>query len=141
MLPCLRRLDRPRHVQMIRQGVVDRLDLRISQQLFVRPVSLRDSQRLRRFLPLLEVARSDRRNVAPFSFLHPRNHLADRDARRAQNTPLYFSLRGHRLPPSRIIIRQAPLSVQFFSTLRKKSSILGPARGVLEPKLAAATEK
>src|SRR5206468_3812577 len=34
--------NRPRNVQVVRQGIIDRLHIRIGEQFFVRPVSLRN---------------------------------------------------------------------------------------------------
>jgi hypothetical protein len=50
MLAGLGRLDRPRHVQVVGQRVVDRLDLAVGQQLFIRAVGLGMPSSLAHFL-------------------------------------------------------------------------------------------
>src|SRR6267143_5994920 len=92
MLPCLRRFDRPRHVQMIRQRIVNRFDLRIGKQLFVGTVRLRDSQLFRGALRFLQIPRGDRRDFAPLPFLHSRDHLPDGDPCHAPHPPFHFRL-------------------------------------------------
>ncbi len=90
MLPRLRCFDGPRHVQMIRQRVVNRLNLAVLKQLLVRSVGLRNSQLPRRFFRLLLVARSNRGNFAARALLHPWNHFAHGNRRRSQDSPLHL---------------------------------------------------
>ena len=52
VLARFRGANRPRYVQMIRQRIVDRFDVRIGDQLFVRPVSARNRQCRRRIARL-----------------------------------------------------------------------------------------
>ena len=101
VLPRLRRLDGPRHVQVIRQRIVDRLNFRIAQQFLIRSISLFNFQPGSRRPGLVQIARSDSRHLTPRALLHPRNHFAHRDGRRAQNAPLHLLpslLFSHRSP-------------------------------------------
>src|SRR6202043_2898848 len=99
VFPGLRRFDRPRHVQVIRKGVVDRFNLGIGQQLLIRPVRLRYSQLPRGVLSPLQIPRRNRRDLTPFSLLHPRDHLLSRNRRHPQHSPLHLALFHH--PPLR----------------------------------------
>src|SRR5882762_5168779 len=104
MLPCFRCFDRPRHMQMIRQRIVDSFDLAIIQKLFVRAVRLGNAKLARRFLGLLPVARGNRRDFAERTFLHAGNYFAQADGRGSQDSPLdlfHSLLRGDatRRPP------------------------------------------
>src|SRR5712692_4045887 len=90
VLPCLRRFDRPRHVQMIRQRVVDRLHLAIPQQFLIRSVRLLNPQLSRCLFRFLLIPRSNRGDLAPRPELHPGNHFAHRNRRRPQDTPFHL---------------------------------------------------
>src|SRR5690349_13250872 len=87
MLAGARRRKRQRHVQMIRQRVVDRFDIGICEQRFVRIISKRNPERVSRFARSRAVARGDRADLAPRTLLHARQHLLRSDARRAQYAP------------------------------------------------------
>ena len=72
-LPASAAWMRPRHVQVIRQRIVDRVDLRIGQHLLVRAVRLRNAQLARRGFGARPVARRDADDLAEFALLHRRN--------------------------------------------------------------------
>ncbi len=57
MLARLRGFDRPGNVQLIRKRIVDGINLRIGQQLFVGSIGLGDAERARRLLGPAQVAR------------------------------------------------------------------------------------
>ena len=63
VLAGLERLDRPLAVHRVRQRDVDRLDLRVGEQLLVRAVGPRDLPLLRELLGPREVAAADRDDV------------------------------------------------------------------------------
>src|ERR1700756_6041033 len=96
MLPCLRGPDGPRNVQLIGERVVDRIDVRIGDQLFVRSVSRRDAERIRSLLCFREIARSNRCNGGVLAPLHGRQDLLEADVGCAQNSPaklpVYFEM-------------------------------------------------
>ena len=48
VLPCLERANRPGDVEIVRQRIVDGVDVRIREELFVRSVCRRDAERARR---------------------------------------------------------------------------------------------
>jgi hypothetical protein len=53
VLPRFRSLNRPRHMQMVRQGVVDHFNFGVCQQFLVGTVRFRNSQRSRGSFRLL----------------------------------------------------------------------------------------
>ena len=87
VLAALGRLDRPRHVQVIRQRIVDGVDAVVGEQLLVRPVGFRDAQFRRRRARLLEIPRGDRGDLRPLATLHGRDDLLDRDLGGAEHAP------------------------------------------------------
>ena len=87
MLAPLGRLDRPRHVQMVRQRIVDGVDVLVGEQLLVRSVRLRNAQFRRRSLRLLEISRRDGRDFRPLATLHGRDDLVGRDLGHAEHAP------------------------------------------------------
>ena len=88
VLAGLERRDRPGHVQVIGQRVVDRVDVRIGQQFFVRAVGLGDAQSFRpRLGPGPDRARRWPRSRSCAAALHGRNDFLDADLGRAQNSP------------------------------------------------------
>ena len=91
--------NRPRDVKMIGQRVVDRLDVGIGEQFFVRSVQLRYSQRRRRGRSFFRVSRCDRRHVTPFPRLHRRHDLLDRDTSSSEHTPTHF-FHAHIIDPA-----------------------------------------
>ena len=90
VLARLRRFDRPGHVQLVRQRIVDGINLRVSQQLLVGPIGLGEAERARCLLGPAQVPRRDRGDLAEFAFLHSRYDFLDSDSRGAQNSPAYF---------------------------------------------------
>ena len=72
MLARLCRADGPRYVQMIRQGIVDRVDIRVVDQFLVGAVSFGNVEVVRRRFGALAIARSNRRNFGPVAGLHRR---------------------------------------------------------------------
>ena len=90
VLARLRRSDRPRHMQMIGQRIVDGVDLRILQQILVRPVRFGETQRPRRLLRPALVARGDRRHFAPFALPASRESLFSRRCPQPQARPSGF---------------------------------------------------
>ena len=87
VLPRFGRAHRPWHVQMVRQRIVDGVDIGIVQQIVVRAVRLGDAQLVGRRPGLLAVARGDRGDGRELPFLHGRNHLARRDPRDTEHSP------------------------------------------------------
>ena len=87
MLARFHRLEGPRDVKLVGERVVDRLNLRIPQELFIRSIGLGDAELACRGFGFVPVARGDRRNLAPLSLLHARYHLSNRDLGNAQNAP------------------------------------------------------
>src|SRR6202171_528977 len=113
-------LNRPGHVQMVRQRVVNRFNLAIAQKFLVRPVSLRDAKLLRRFCRAAAIPRSNRRNLAPFAFLHPRDHFAHCDGRRPQHTPPHLAVL---LAAQRRHIPSLNLAAVFYHSFHVKSTL------------------
>src|SRR5579884_3464603 len=74
-------------MQMIGQRIVDRIDLRISQQLLIRAVELWNAQAPGDRPRPLQVTRSDGRDLAIFAALQRRNYLLNSQFRRTQNSP------------------------------------------------------
>ena len=98
--------DGPRHVQMVRQRVVDGVDLRIGEQFLVRPVGLLDAKRGGGCLRPGEIARRDRRDGREVALLHRGNHLPRGDAGDAEDSPsesshLFFSYQSASSPINR----------------------------------------
>ncbi len=89
VLAGARRLDRERHVQVVGQGVVDRLDLGVAHQLGVGAVSLGDAERLGGRLGMGEVARRDRDDRGVRRALHRRDDLLAPDLGRADDAEAY----------------------------------------------------
>src|SRR5712692_9069503 len=75
---------------MIRQRIVDGLDLRVGQQRFVTSIGLLDSQFCRRIFRLSRVARSNGRDFAPLSLLHRGNHFSHRNSCYSEHSPLHL---------------------------------------------------
>ena len=74
VLAGLGRLDRQRHVQVVRQRIVDRVDLRVGEHLLVRAVGLRNPELARGLFGTRTVARRDRDDLGEFALLHGGNH-------------------------------------------------------------------
>ena len=75
---------------MIRQRIIDGLNLRIRQQFFIRAVRMRNGKLFRRFFRRVQFSGRNRVNVAESPDLHARNHLLPRNFRRAENAPFHF---------------------------------------------------
>ena len=90
VLARFRRSNRPRHMQMIRQWNVHRLDFRILQQFFVRSIRARNPQLPCRILGLPQIPRRDCRHRAPFSLLHRGNHFLGSNLRGTQHSPSHL---------------------------------------------------
>ncbi len=80
-------LQRQWHVEMVRQRVVDGLDLRIGQQLLIRAVCFRNTERIRGLTGGFRRARGDRPNLEQFALLHAGQHSLQSDLRGADDTP------------------------------------------------------
>src|SRR5579863_10581420 len=87
MLARLRSFDRTGHMQMVGKRIVDRVDVGIGQKVFVRAVSLRNSQRSGGFLRLGLIPRSDGDDAGPLSPLHGRDDFLEPDSRSTENSP------------------------------------------------------
>ena len=87
VLAALGCVDRPGHVQVIRQRIVDGLDIFVDEQLLVGPVGFRDPQFRRRGARLLDIPRRDGSHLRPLAALHGRDDLVGRDFRDAEHAP------------------------------------------------------
>ncbi len=87
VLARLQRLDRPGHVQLVRQRIVDRLDLGVREQRLVGAVGAGDPEASGRLPRPRLVAGGDRRDVAALRALHRRNDLLRRDPGDAEHAP------------------------------------------------------
>ncbi len=76
--------NRPRHVHVIRQRIVDEIDGGIGQELFVGAVRGGDAELRRGFLCAGQIARGNRRDFGAFAFLHRGNHFHSADFGDAQ---------------------------------------------------------
>src|SRR5271165_2278757 len=83
----------PLPVQMIREGIVDRLDFRIVQELVIGAVGLGDGKFLGNGFGLFEVARGNRVQFDMLTLQHGGKYAAGGNARGAKDAPFYFS--GH----------------------------------------------
>ena len=90
MLTCPRSHQRQGYVLVIGQGVVDRLDFGVGQQLFVAAVGLWDTQFVGQCAAPLQIARGDGADVAVLRRLHTGNHFFPADAGGAEHAPDYF---------------------------------------------------
>ena len=90
MLARARRHQRQRHMLVIGQGVIDRFDFGVGQQLFVAAVGLWDTQFVGQRAAPRQVARGDGADVAVLRRLHAGNHFFPADAGRAEHAPDYF---------------------------------------------------
>ena len=79
VLASIEGANRPRHVQVVGQGIVDRIDLGIRQQLFIRSVGTRDREARRRAPGLLDGSRSDGHDLAGLAGLNRGNDLVHRN--------------------------------------------------------------
>ena len=94
VLAVLGRLDRPGHVQVVRQRVVDGVDVGVGEQLFVRSVGLRDAQRRGRGRCAFSRSRDAIAVTSrPLAALHGRDDFVGRDLRDAEHAPTNFAHR------------------------------------------------
>src|SRR6266446_1107295 len=77
-------------MQMIRQRIINRLNLRVRQQRFIRPVGLGNPQLVRGVFRLPRIARSNGRHLAPSALLHSRDHFASGNRRHTQHSPFHL---------------------------------------------------
>ncbi len=82
--------NRPRHMHMVRQRVVNGFDLRIGQRLFVRAECFSNPKFVGGSLSFVQIPRRDRHHVRPLALLHRRDYLRNRDLSRAQHGPSHF---------------------------------------------------
>src|SRR6185503_1058469 len=90
MLARFCRLDRPGHMHVIGEGVVDGLYVRIAQQLLIRGVGLGYAQSQCGFFGLGLLARGNGADVAPLTFLHGGDGEPKRELRCAEHSPTNF---------------------------------------------------
>src|SRR5882757_11579582 len=77
-------------MKLVGQGIVDRFNLRIGEQLFVRAIGFGDAECAGRFLGFVEVARGNRAQLDPFTLLQSRQYFLHADPRGAQYSPTNF---------------------------------------------------
>src|SRR5579863_5872842 len=87
MFAGFRRFDRPRHMHLIRQRVVDRVDVRVGEQLFIRSVRRYTPQRVGRLPSFVQVARCNGCHGGELAMLHGRQYLLESDIGSAESTP------------------------------------------------------
>ncbi len=87
MLAGFQRLDRPGHMQVVGQRVVDRLDGGVGQQRLVAPIRLRYAGRPRGGLRRGQGARGDGTQLDQRAGQHRRDHVLQPDLRGAQHAP------------------------------------------------------
>lgn len=87
VLARLRGAYRPRYVQVIRQRVIDDFDVVILEQLVIRAIRSLDPQLVACRARFGAVPRGNSDHAAGRTRLNRRNHLGDRDAGCAQNSP------------------------------------------------------
>ena len=89
VLARLDRGERPLQVEVVREGDVDRVDVRVGEEALVRIVRARDCQLARDPLRDLAVARGDRHHLAPLPrrAADARDPLLARDVRGGQHAP------------------------------------------------------
>ena len=64
MLPRFCGLDRPGDVEVIREGIVDRVDFRIGEQLFIGAIRLRNTQPFALLLRLTQISVGECQNIS-----------------------------------------------------------------------------
>src|ERR1700686_2003663 len=82
---------------MIRKRIVDRVDLRIGEQLLIRTVRFGNAERARGVFGLPQISGSDRVYRSAFAFLHGRDYFLERDSGSSQNSPTDFVADWHTL--------------------------------------------
>ena len=82
--------DRPGHVQVIGQRIVDNLDVAVGQQLLVRSIRPGNAGRRRGRARLLRISRGNRRHLRPPAAVHCRDDFLHRDLGDAEHAPPDF---------------------------------------------------
>ena len=109
-------LDRPGHVEMVGQGVVDRVDLGVGQERLVAVVAARDAQAVRHLAAAGRLARGQGHDLAARRPLQRWNDLLARDLGRAEHpepqlahlaSPAFRCRRCHPLHAPAVGARQA----------------------------------
>src|SRR5579885_381700 len=77
-------------MQVIGQGIIDRVDLRVCQQLLIGAIYFRDAKPGSYRLASFQVPRRQSRNTTIRSLLHGRNHRLDSNIGGAQDAPANF---------------------------------------------------
>ena len=108
MLAGFQRLERPGHVQVVGQRVVDGFDSGVSQQLLIGSVGFGDAKLLRGSLRFFQAARGNGGHLAVLPFLHGGQDFAHSDVGGADHTPVDFS---HHPPRNNIATLLPPVSL------------------------------
>ena len=87
MLAGLRRGERQRNVEVIRQRVVDRFDRRVGEERVVGPVGPRDAECRRSLLRRGEAARGQRRDLQQRALEHAGNRALSADLGGGEDAP------------------------------------------------------
>ena len=87
VLSSFGRFDRPRHMELIRQRVVNRIDLRICEKFVIGPVSSRNAERGCGRLGACEITRGDRIDARKLPQLHGRQNFLDANIGSTQDSP------------------------------------------------------
>jgi hypothetical protein len=83
-------LDGPGYVKVVGKRVVDYVNLRVGEKLFIRAVDLFDSEVAGWLFSLGAIARGDGGDVGQLALLHCGNDFLDADCGGAQHTPADF---------------------------------------------------
>ncbi len=75
VLAGLGRLDRPGHVQVVGEGVIDHADARVGEQLFIRPVGEGDAEPFRPLARPPSIARGNGRDFGVLAPAHGGNYF------------------------------------------------------------------
>ena len=87
MFARFERLDRPRHMQIIGEGIVHHVDFRIVDQRLIGTMGARDAEFRRQRLGGIAVAAGDRAKLEAMALLERRNDMFDGKARGTQDSP------------------------------------------------------
>ena len=77
MLASFGSFDGPRDMEMIGKRIVDGVDIRVSEEFFVRAVSRGNAESGRRLLGLRQIAGCDGGDTGVLALLHGRNHFLE----------------------------------------------------------------
>ena len=88
-----------RHMEMVRQRIVDCLDLRVRQHLLVGAIGFGNAELLRPFLRDLQLPRRDRHDFQILALQHAWQNLRHADIGGGDDAPLHWFYGFHRLPP------------------------------------------